>query len=111
MSFQNELMKEKICFLFSLFIALKASAGISLEPGDLLFFSPLIAFVNSFHEMLLSSSVSVGRSWIRSRASSETCFLLLNSFSQCDRMISMFSLSLVVRLPSCFASDMVRWRM
>ena len=92
-------------------MALNASAGISLAPGDLLFLSPLIAFVNSFHEMLLSSSVSVGRLLMRWRASAETCFLLLKSFWQCDHMISMFSLSLVVLDdPSAFVSDMVLGR-
>ena len=96
--------------LFSLFMALKASAGISLAPGDLSFFSPLIAFVNSFQEMLLSSSVSIGRSLIRSRASADTTFLLLNSFLQCVRMISMFSLSFVVLVPSVFVSDIFRGR-
>ena len=60
MSFQKALMKEKTWFLLSLFMALNASAGISFEPGDLLFLRPLIAFVNSFHEIGLSRSFSVG---------------------------------------------------
>jgi len=59
--FQNELMKLNTRVLFSLFMALNASAGISLAPGDLLFLSPLIAFANSFQVIGSSSSVSVER--------------------------------------------------
>ena len=40
---------------------LNASAGISLAPGDLLFFNPLMAFVNSFHVIGSSREVSTSR--------------------------------------------------
>ena len=59
--FQNEFMKEKTLLRWSLFIALNASAGISFSPGDLLFFSPLIALVNSFHVSGSSSEGSTSR--------------------------------------------------
>ena len=104
-------MKEKTWFLLSLFMALKASAGISLAPGDLLFFSPLMALVNSFHVMGASRSCSSSRWSMRSSALADTCFLLLNSFSQCVRMMAMFSLSLMVFEPSSLVSDIVLGRM
>jgi hypothetical protein len=53
--FQKSLMKLNRMERFLLFIALNASAGISLAPGDLLFFRPLMALVNSFHVIGSSS--------------------------------------------------------
>lgn len=92
-------------------MALKASAGISLAPGDLLFFSPLIADMNSFQVMALSRSSSISRCSMRLRALGETCFLLLNNFSQCVRMMSMFSLSFVAFVPSSLVSFIVLGRL
>ena len=104
-------MNEKTCCLFSLFIALNASAGISFAPGDLLFLRPVIAFVNSFQVMSVSSVASISRWVIRSSALSDTSFLLLNSFSQCACIIVRFSLSLVVLVPSGLVSAICLGRM
>lgn len=98
-------------FLFLLFIALKASAGISFAPGDLLFLSPLIAVVNSFHVIASSRSCFVFLWSMRSSAVSDTCFLLLKSFSQCDFMMAMFSLSFVVLDPFSLVSFIVHGRL
>ncbi len=84
---------------FLVFIDLNASAGMRFAPGDLLFFRPLMAFVNSCHVIGLSSVGSVSRWWISVSAFGETIFLLLNNFSQCGCSKLMFSLLFVAAFP------------
>ena len=73
-------MNLKTSWRLWLFIALNASAGISFAPGDLLFFRPLSALVNSFHVRGSSRVGSISRWVMVSRAVGETGFLLLKSF-------------------------------
>ena len=110
-SFQNELMKLNTWVRLLLVIALKASAGISLAPGDLLFLRPFTARVNSFHVSGSSIDSSSSRWRIRFSASGETSFLLLNSLVQCGCITLMFSLSVVALVPSGSTSDILagRW--
>ena len=97
--FQKLLMKLNTSDRFSLFIALNASAGISLAPGDLLFFSPFSALVNSFQVIGSSNECSVSLWWICSSALGATGLALLKSFSQCGWRTLMFCLSVVAFWP------------
>ena len=100
-------MKSNTSERFLLFMALNASAGISFGPGDLLFLRPLMALQNSFQVMGSSNDVSVSRCSMCVRASGDTGFALLNSFSQCGRRTLMFSLSEVAFRPFGSVSDML----
>ena len=82
---QKLFMKLNVVVRWELFMALKASAGMLLAPGDLLFVRPLMALVNSFHVIGSSRVVSSSCWCIRCSAIGETVLLLLNMCSQCGR--------------------------
>ena len=105
--FQKALMWLYTCDRFAWFMAFIASAGTPFAPGDLSFFIPFTAVMNSFHVMGSSSCSYVSRCTMKLSASGETMRWLLNTRRQCGWKMLMFSLSVFARCPFGSRSDMV----
>ncbi len=74
-------------------------------PGDLSFFIPFTALINSFQVIELSRWVKVSRCLMNVRASGDTSRWLLNTRMQWGWKMLMFSLSFSARFPLSIRSD------